>query len=317
MRLALGQFRELTEEKLLFARQLGITDVQLNRPILPGEERWEFRDLLLLRQRAEDYGCRLVAIENVPNGFYEGAMLGLPSRDEQIENYQETIRNLGRAGIGILGYHWMPSSVWRTSRTTPDRGGARVTSFDYELVKDAPLTHGRVYTAEEMWANYEYFLKAVAPVAEEAGVRLALHPDDPPVPTLGGVARIFSSFEGFKRAMAVVDSPNSGLDFCQGCWSEMNTDVYEAIRYFGSRKKILYVHFRDVKGHVPSFAETFIDSGNVDMIEALKVYREVGFDGFFLDDHVPQIVDDSEWGHRSRAYAIGYMRAALQAVEMM
>ena len=318
MRVALGQMRELAEPELLFAKQLGIADVQINQvggSCLPGDKRWEFRDLLLLRQRAEDYGVRLAAIENVPTPFYDKAMLGLPGRDEQIENYQATIRNMGKAGIPVLGFHWVPNSVWRTSQTTEDRGGARVTSFDYEPVKDAPLTHGRVFTEDEMWANFTYFIKAVVPVAEEAGVKLALHPDDPPVPTLGGIARIMRSFEAFQKALEIVDSPAFGLDFCQGTWSEMGPGVLEAIRYFGSRGKIIYVHFRAVKGHVPRFQETFLNTGNVNALAAMQVYKEVGFTGFFLDDHVPHIVGDSPWGHRARAHAIGYMQALIDAVD--
>jgi len=317
MRVALGQMRELAEEDLHLAKQLGIEDIQINQlggSCLPGDKRWEFRDLLLLRKWAEDYGLRLAAIENVPPSFYDKAMLGLPGRDEQIENYRATVRHMGQAGIPILGFHWVPSSVWRTSRTTEERGGARVTSFDYALVKDAPLTHGREFTEEEMWANYRYFIKAVAPVAEEAGVKLALHPDDPPMPSLGGIARIMRSFEAFQRALEIADSPALGLDFCQGTWSEMGPGVLEAIRYFGSRNRILYVHFRDVKGHVPKFQETFINTGNVNMWEAMKAYKEIGFSGFFLDDHVPHIAGDSPWSHRSRAYAIGYIQALIDAV---
>src|ERR1035437_10388747 len=149
MRLAMGQIADLTDDAMLFAKQLGITDIQMNGlntiKQLPGDERWEFRDLLLLRQRAEDNGMRLVALENVPTKFYDKIMLGLPGAAEQIENYQTTIRNMGKAGIPVLGFHWVPNSVWRSSSTTPDRGGSRVTSFDYDLMKDAPLSHGRVF----------------------------------------------------------------------------------------------------------------------------------------------------------------------------
>ena len=181
-------------------------------------------------------------------------------------------------------------------------------------MKDAPNSHGRVFTEEEMWASYTYFAKAVMPIAEEAGVKLALHPDDPPMPSLGGIARIMRSFEGFQKAMEIADSPAFGLDFCQGTWSEMGPGVLDAIHYFGSRGRILYVHFRDVKGHVPKFQETFVNTGNVNPLEAMRAYRNAGFTGFFLDDHVPQIVDDSPWGHRSRAYAIGYMQALIETV---
>ena len=317
MRVALGQFSELSHERLSFARQLGATGVQLNTPVLPGEKRWELDDLLWLRRRCESYGLRLEAIENTPISFYDRAMLGLPGRDEQIENYQATIRNLGAAGIPILGYHWMPNGVWRTGWTTPGRGGARVSSFDMGLVQADVLTHGRVFTADEMWENYAYFMRAVVPVAEEAGIKLALHPDDPPVPSLGGVARLFHTFEGFKQAMEIVPSPNNGLDFCMGCWSEMGPGVVEAIRYFGGRGKIFYVHFRDVQGTVPCFQECFLGEGNVDVIAAMRALKEVGFTGFLLDDHVPHIVDDTEWGHRARAHAIGYIQALINTVQAL
>lgn len=323
MRLGIGQFNQLTDERLQFIKQLGVNDMLLNTPILPGDTHWAFMDLLHLRTRCEDAGLRLAAIENVPTKFYDKVMLGLPGRDEQIEHMATTIHNMGRAGIPILGYHWMPNSVWRTSRTTPGRGGATVTSFDMDLAKNAPLSHDREYTEEEMWANYTYYMKAILPVAEEAGVKLALHPDDPPVESLGGIARIFRNFEGFKRAMEIADSPMSGLDFCHGCWSEMGKGTIEPIRYFGKQGKILYIHFRDVQGAVgpgaprPYFQECFINEGNSNMFEVMKTLKEVGFNGIMIPDHVPHMVDDTPWGHRSRAYAIGYMVALLEVVNVL
>lgn len=315
MRLALGQFNQLSDERLQFIKQLGVDDVLLNTPLLPGETHWEFMDLLRLRTRCEDAGLRLAAIENVPRTFYDKVMLGLPGRDEQLEHLSTTIRNMARAGIPILGYNWMPNGVWRTSSTTPARGGATVTSFDMGLAQKAPLSHGRIYTEEEMWANYEYFLMAIIPVAEETGVKLALHPDDPPVESLGGIARIFRNFQGFRRGMEIGDSPLHGLDFCHGCWSEMGPGAIEAIRYFGERGRIFYVHFRDVQGTVPRFQECFVNEGNNDIFEVLKTLKEVGFTGFLIPDHVPRVVGDTEWGHRARAYAIGYMTALLEVVE--
>ena len=314
MRLGLGQFNQVTDERLRFIKQLGVDDVVFNTPLLPGDTHWAFMDLLHLRMQCEDAGLRLFAIENVPTRFYDPVMLGLPGRDEQIGHMTTTIRNMGRAGIPILGYHWMPNSVWRTSRTTPGRGGAHVTSFDMELAKNAPLSHDREYTEKELWANYEYYMKAILPVAEEAGVKLALHPDDPPVETLGGIPRLFRSFDGFKRAMEIADNPMSGLDFCHGCWSEMGRDTIEPIRYFGKRGKILYVHFRDVQGTASKFRECFINEGNRDMFEVMKTLKEVGFDGIMIPDHVPHMVEDTDWGHRGRAYAIGYMAALLERV---
>ena len=313
MRIAIGQANQLTPEIIQFAHQTGIQDIQFNTPRLPGESRWEYADLLDLRQRCNDAGLRLNAIENVPIKFYVKAMLGLPGRDEQIDNMQQTIRNLGRAGIPIFGYHFMPNGVWRTSTTARARGDAQTTAFDYALAKDAPLSFEREFDADEMWQNYAYYMQAILPVAEEAGVKLALHPDDPPVPTLGGVARLMRNFEGFKRALAIADSPNHGLDFCVGSWSEMSPEeCLTGLRYFGERGKILYVHFRDVLGTVPAFREAFIGEGNLNMFQVMKTLKELNFKGFLIDDHVPRMVGDSGWVSLSRAFANGQMVTMLE-----
>jgi mannonate dehydratase len=281
--------------------------------------RWDFMEILQVQKMVEDYGLRLEAIENTPVTFYDRAMLGLQGRDEQIENYMEIIRMLGKVGVPILGYHWMPTHVWRTSKTTPGRGGALVSSFDYDLVKEAPPVHGRVFPEEELWSNYEHFIQAVLPVAEEAGVKLALHPDDPPMEKpLGGVARIMGSLNGFKRAMEIGDSPNHGLDFCIGSWASRGIqEMFEAMRHFGSQGKIFYVHLRNVRRSVPRFEETFIDEGDVNVVEALRTLVEVGFDGFIIDDHVPKMVNDTGWGHRGRAFATGYIKGLLRALESL
>ena len=324
-------YSEVTEERLEFAKQIGVTGIIVHTPKLPGDGYWEFNSLLNLRTRVEAAGLKLEAISSLPWRFYYRVMLGLPGRDEQIENWCKTLRNMGAAGIPILGYSFMPLFVWRTSQDTRGRGGAHVTSFDMELAKNAPLMAMSPYTPymdtsllppsayhpisdEEMWENFTYFLKAVIPVAEEAGVKMGLHPDDPPVPSLGGVARIMRSVEAFKRVIEIVSSDYNGLVFCQGCFSEMGTNVVEAIRYFGSRKKIFYVHVRDVRGTADNFAETFIDEGQTDMFEAMKAYKEVGFDGPMIVDHTPHIVDDTDWGHRGRAYAMGYIKALMDVV---
>jgi mannonate dehydratase len=342
MRVALGQFNQLAEEKLLFAAQLGVGGVQLNTPKLPGAQRWELGDLRALVETCRAHGLALEAIENVPIHFYDKAMLGLPGRDEQIAHYQATIRNVGRAGIPILGYHFMPNSVWRTSRTTPGRGGAHVTSFDMALVDATAVERQRAFVAKrdervdamavmeetdhevsagEMWANYAYFMAAVLPVAEEAGVKLALHPDDPPVDSLGGVARIFKDVAGFKRAAEVAaGSPAWGLDLCLGCCSEMPggaADVMAMIEHFGPRGQILYVHFRDVQGTVPRFQECFLGEGNYDPAQVLLALRRVGFTGFLLDDHVPHVIDDTPWAHRGRAHAVGYIQGLMAMMEAL
>lgn len=313
--LAVGQFSELSQERLQFIAQLGVENVLLNTPELPGERQWEFMDLLHLRTRCNDAGLSLVALENVPIKFYDKIMLGLPGRDDQIARMATTIQNMGRAGIHILGYHWMPNRVWRTSRTTRGRGGALVTSFDMRLAEQAPLSFDREYTEGEMWDSFEYYITRILPVAEKAGVKLALHPDDPPVESLGGVARIFRNFDGFRQAMVIGDSPSHGLDFCHGCWSEMGAGALDALRYFSAQGKVEYIHFRDVQGTVPRFQECFVDEGNNSMVDVIRTLLETGFDGFLIPDHVPHMAGDSQWGHRGRAYAIGYMTALLEALD--
>ncbi len=343
MQIAVGQFNRLTDEKLRFAAQIGVQGVQLNTPDLPGDTQWEERDLRALVDKCASHGLTLEAIENVPVHFYDKAMLGLPGRDEQIAHYRTTLRNVGRAGIPILGFHFMPNSVWRTDRRAPGRGGAGCTKFDMAAV-DAVAGSGNaarfiakaderrdtlasavrqrpedVISEAQMWDNYAYFIKAVLPQAEEAGVKMALHPDDPPVPLLGGVARIFRDPAGFKRALALnPDSPSWGLDLCLGCCSEMPggaENVTEMIEFFGLRGKIFYVHFRDVQGVVPDFQECFIGEGNYDPAAVMLLLKRVGFDGFFLDDHVPHMDDDTDWNHRGRAHAIGYMQGLMRMGE--
>ncbi len=341
VRIAVGQFNELTDEKLKFALQIGASGIQLNTPLLPGAVRWEEADLRRLVERTRAHGLVLEAIENVPVQFYDKAMLGLPGRDEQIENYQATVRAVGRAGIPVLGYHFMPNSVWRTDRMAPGRGGAGCTQFDMAVVERAggadalrqylpkslghqtamPLYEGSAVQDEErMFANYAYFMAAVLPVAEAEGVHLALHPDDPPVPMLGGVARIFREPAQFKRAWALhPNSPAWGLDLCLGCCSEMPggaANVHEMIEFFGPKGRIIYVHFRDVQGTVPAFTECFIGDGNFDPAQVMSLLVQNGFDGFLLDDHVPHMDGDTDWNHRGRAHAIGYMQGLLRMYEL-
>jgi len=315
MELGLGAIRELDDERLQFARQLGVRNIIANTLDIPGDGYYDFRALLMMRTRVEEAGLRLYAIENIPDHHYDKVMIGAPGRDEQIENVCKTVRNMGSAGIPVLGYHFMPLSVWRTEHSPRGRGGARVTIYDHALAQNAPITDVGEIDDDAMWANLTYFLKAVAPVAEAAGVRLALHPDDPPVPKIAGVARIIRSIDAYDRVMALVDSPSNAIEFCQGTVSEMigtAEDVYAAIRHFCSQKKIAYVHFRNVDHPGPSFAETFIDEGYVDMLEAIRAYRDAAFDGVFIVDHTPGVVGDTPWGHRGRAYGIGYLKALLR-----
>ncbi len=337
MRAAIGQYYSATDDYLTFAKQLGVKGVQFNiqratQDLADDLGYWTLADLKRLKQRVNDFDLELEAIENIPRYLYVKAMLGVEGRDEQIANYQTIVRNFGEAGIPILGLNWMPNSVWRTPHAI-GRGGVRVTAFDMALAEAGQVVNGvveveeaggRTYSAEQMWDNFFYFMERVMPVADEAGVKIALHPDDPPVPMLGGIARLFGSPEGFRRAIAEVPSPNFGLDFCMGCFSEMyyadkhsGEGALDAIRYFGSRGKIFYVHFRDVQGCVPTFQECFLGEGNVDVVAAIRTLKEVGFTGFIIDDHVPQMLDDSAWNHRGRAWSTGYIMALIEAVNKL
>lgn len=342
LRLAVGQAARPTEEYLLFARQLGLGSVQFNTPDLPGSRCWQTADLLALRMRCENHGLRLEGIENLPVEFYLRAMLGLPGRDEEIDNVRTTIANLGRAGIGVLGYNFMPQSVWRTSLSGIGRGGAVVSGFDAAIAAD-PSRRADILVArrdrrvedskdswvagshivfdvavgiDQMWANHTYFIRAVLPAAEDAGVRLALHPDDPPVPELDGIGRIFTSVDALRRASETAASPAWGVGLCLGTVSEMGGQaaVLEAIDHFGTRREIVYVHLRDVQGTGGRFVECFLGEGNFDPVLILRRLLEVGFDGFILDDHTPSLVNDSSYGHRGRAHAIGYLQGILEVV---
>ncbi len=338
IRVSVGQFRELHDKDLAFARQIGASGVGINKPNLDSPawtallgkqfpasaaprapmQRWEAMDLINIRTYVENAGLTLDCIEGVPRNFIEKAVLGLPGRDAQIENFHYTLRSMGRAGIRILGYNWIPDQVWRTTRSGVGRGGAKVTGYDHALAE--PVRSGALPPQSEaqMWDNYSYFIRAVLPVAEEAGVTLALHPDDPPVPELDGVARIMRSPEAFARALAIGDSPNHGLNFCMGCFAEMGpTEVYEGLERFGRAGKLVYVHFRNVTGPLPCFAESFVDEGATDVVRCLKILRDVGFDGFLIDDHVPHMVGDTVWGHRGRAYATGYIKGMVRVLEAL
>jgi len=329
MRVAIGQFQELTHERLTYAKQMGVSGVQMNTPILPDEDGyWKYEDLKRIKDRCDKYGLRLEALENAPRYFYDKCMLGLPGRDEQIENYQKTIRNMAAAGIPTLGYNWMPNWVWRTPNKL-GRGGVSVTAFSMDELegslhvglKEVKELEGRTLDHDQMWENYRYFTSAILPVAEEVGLKIALHPDDPPVPELGGIARLFYSVDNLKKAMEeVAPSPNHGLELCLGCVSEMGgegNDVLETVRYFGERGRIFYVHFRDVQGCVPTFQECFLGEGNYDPVQVIRILKEVDFDGFIIDDHVPKMIDDTDWNHRGHAHATGYILGLVDAVHAL
>ena len=189
--------------------------------------------------------------------------------------------------------------------------------FDMITLRQEAISAILEATEDEIWKRIKYFLERVSPIAEESGVKLACHPDDPPVPKLKGETRVLGSLEGLKKLLNIVPSPANGLNFCQGTIAEMGVDVIEAIRYFGSRKKINHVHFRNVCGSLPSFEESFIDDGDVDMLDAMRAYKEVGYIGTIMPDHTPRVEGDTSWGHRGRAFALGYIKALMKATKTL
>jgi mannonate dehydratase len=283
---------------------------------LPGDRQWEFQDLLLLKGKINDQGLRMLAIENLPFSFYDKLMMGSKGKEEQLEHVKVIISNMGRAGIPVLGYAWTPSGVWRSSTTHKIRGGAEVMRVDLDDFKNAPLTHGRIFSEDEMWENYHYFIEGELPIAEESGVTLALHPNDPPTASLGGVPQLMRSFQAFKKAMNLVDSQNHGLQFCLGSWSEMGEDLFEVADYFGALNKLIYVHFQVVSDTIPRFNEIFIDQpGLYDPVKMLAKLNEVGFNGMIMPGHVPKVEGDGPWKERSRAYTIGYIKGIMAALK--
>jgi len=291
------------------------------------DEAWSVEGLSRLRERVESFGIRLemvpLPLSSVPiaRAEHPNIMLGRsPERDREIEAICQMIRNAARAGIPALKYNLTILGVVRTA-PTPGRGGARYSTFVYEKApQEPPWTEAGPVSADEMWERITYFLERVIPVAEEYKVRLACHPHDPGMPRekgFRGVHRVLGSVEGLKRFIQIAPSPYHGLNFCQGTVAEMLEDpgreIFEVIRYFGRRKKIFNVHFRNIRGGFLNFQETFPDDGDVDMIRALRTYKEVGYDGMIMPDHVPRIEGD-EGSRQAFAFAFGYIQALIQLV---
>lgn len=320
MKVALQAPSEPDETGISFIQQMGIDHVVLNTD--GKKSSYEYYNSR--RQLYADAGIKVYAFGNSSVHNVDAIVLNLPERDAKIEEYKNHIRSLGKAGIPYTTYAHMANGIWSTDREST-RGGAAARAFDLEKATagdwagkryEGPLTHGRQYTKDELWANYEYFIKQAAAVAEEQNVRIGIHPDDPPVPELGGVPRcIFSSFDGYKQALEIADSPNVGICLCVGCWLEggslMGKDVIETIKYFGRRNKIFKVHLRNVNQPLPHFTETFINDGYADIYKILKALKDVDFDGVIIADHIPAMAYGPYTG---TAFSVGYIKGMVERV---
>jgi len=304
------------ERYLRLYRQAGVTDIVTGPP----PEAWgpdESQRWLDLRQRVEDACLRLAVIESIP--VPDAIKLGLPGRDQALETFLTSLRAMGAAGIPILCYNWMAViPVQRTSYRAPVRGGALSIAYDHAEASRHPAAEGEGVTEEQLWAALEYFLRAAVPVAEEVGVKLAMHPDDPPISPTRGVARILTSPEAFQRLIDLVPSPNNGITYCQGCYAEMGADIPATVRQFAGQGKMFFAHFRNLRGTLTSFVETFHDEGDTNMAAAMRAYVAAGFDGPMRPDHLPMMEGEDPapgaYHFYGRLHAIGYMRGLLDDI---
>jgi mannonate dehydratase len=353
MKLGLGLYKhQLNKRHFRFARQAGCTHVVAHLvdyfakgDVMPDmtqrqswgvttnqNQLWTTEMLRDLRRSINDEGLELEAIENFDPSHWHDILLDGPNRERQLEDIKAIIRRVGEAGIRIIGYNFSLAGVWGHVRGRYSRGGAESVGFRAADIQiDDPIPNGAVWnmvydphapagtvapcSTEELWQRVDGFLQEVLPVAEEAGVVLAAHPDDPPVEFLRGQPRLVNQPGLYQRLIDLAPSRANQLEFCLGSLQEMTQgNVYDAIEQYGRQGRIAYVHFRNVRGKVPDYREVFVDEGDIDMFRALRGLRAVGFEGVLIPDHTPHLDCDAGW-HAGMAYALGYMRAAITAVE--
>lgn len=294
---------------------------------------WTAEGLRGLKALVGGEGLALEALENFAPAHWHDVLLDGPRRAEQMAHLKQILRDVGRAGIRTMGYSFTIAGVWGRTEGPFARGGAR--SVGFENPAQPPIPAGMVWnmvydparfdpdnptetvgtvSSEEIWRRFGGFLREVMPVAEEAGVKLALHPDDPPLPALRGAARLVYHPDYYQRVFDLAPSPMNAIEFCVGTVSEMrDADVYAAIDRYSRSGQIAYVHLRNVRGTVPHYDEAFVDDGDTDMLRVLRILHENGFDGVIIPDHTPLLECPAPW-HAGLAYTLGWMRAAMTAV---
>ncbi len=320
MKLTLQLRQDFTDEDLQYVHQIGVKHVTVGTT---GGDLNFFRDA---KRRIDAAGLSLTNIGNTEVHNMPSVTLGWPDRDQKIAEYLQYLNNIAAIGMTYTTYAHMANGIWQSPQPGKARGGAPARTFAPETAIGKWVTHeygqqstdGRIYSEDEIWENFEYFVKQVMPEAEKLGIHIGLHPDDPPGLTLGGVPRcIASSWDGYQRAFRTADSPNFGACLCLGTWLEggtsMGRDPEGAIRGFAEQGKLWKIHFRNVTAPLPNFTETFIDAGYGDMRRYLRTLKEVGFDGILIVDHVPGMVGDARnpW-----SLSIGYVEGLMDQLEI-
>lgn len=295
---------------------------------------WTYEGLSNLKKMVNDAGLELEALENFAPQHWFDVLLDGPKRAAQMDHLKRILHDIGRVGIPVMGYNFSIAGVWGRVEGPFARGGAP--SVGFEDPAQPPIPNGMVWNmvydedqydaenpkgtiapvaSDELWRRFGAFLEEMLPVAEEAGVKLALHPDDPPMPTLRGTARLVYQPHGYDRLLSFSDSPANTMEFCIGTLSEMpDADIYEVVDRYSRTGRIGYIHFRNVRGTVPYYYETFVDEGDTDMVKVLRILHRNGYQGVLIPDHTPQMACAAPW-HAGMAYALGYMRAALTLIE--
>ncbi len=297
-----------------FAKQCGVEHGVIRLPETAEFDITDFSHWKDVHKRFTDFGIKPVIIEPLPNELHDHIKAGDEKRDECIEKAIKMLEYMNELDIRTICFNWMAHIGWlRTSDSIVERGGALVTGFD---LKDFKETDKQI-TQEKLWDNYEYFIKAVIPYAEKYGINLALHPDDPPLPSLGNVGRIMISYENINKAINIVNSPNLGVTMCQATYVMMGEDLYDVIPRLAD--KIFFVHFRNARGNKYKFNETFHDNGLIPMAEIMKLYKKCNVDVPIRVDHVPLMAGESQetagYTALGRLYAIGYLKGILEATE--
>ena len=327
-------FLSKPDRQWLLAKQLGVNHATVRLPEDPSFDLTDYRQWKALSDTFLQYGIKPTVIEPVPNAIHDHIKAGDSQRDAAIEQFLKMLPIMDALDIRTICVNFMALVGWyRTTNARADRGGALVTGFE---LADCDIDPTLSISEEKLWDNLRIFLEAAVPEAERCGIRLALHPDDPPLPRLGNVSRILTTRDALLKAIRLVPSPNLGLALCQGCYCAMGEDIYDVIRSFLELDKVFFVHFRDVNGCLNSFHETFHDNGPTDMARALRLYQQYGYHGPIRVDHVPTMAGEgtTDAGYQidgrfsmsnagackpgyeleGRLFAIGYLKGLLDAL---